>query len=98
MICGFCGDHFENVGKQPLQQSGKYRVNENDEENFVRVPVAIRRAITMRTQEKNLSARHHRACPGDPRLISWICLETWMPGTRPGMTFVKVIADRLTPG
>jgi hypothetical protein len=34
MICGFCGDHFENVGKQPLQQSGKYRVNENDEENF----------------------------------------------------------------
>jgi hypothetical protein len=33
-ICGFCGEHFENVGKQPLQQSGKYRVNENDEENF----------------------------------------------------------------
>jgi hypothetical protein len=35
-ICGFYGDHFKNVGKQSLQQSGKYRVNENDEENFVR--------------------------------------------------------------
>jgi hypothetical protein len=32
MICLFCADHFKNVGKQPLQQSGKYRVNENDEE------------------------------------------------------------------
>jgi hypothetical protein len=44
MICGFCGDHFENVGKQPLQQSGKYRVNENDEEFFASVflPVSFR--------------------------------------------------------
>jgi hypothetical protein len=25
---------IENVGKQPLEQSGKYRVNENDEEIF----------------------------------------------------------------
>jgi len=24
--------HFENVGKQALEQSGKYPVNENDEE------------------------------------------------------------------
>jgi hypothetical protein len=28
-------DHIENVGKQPLEQSGKYRVNGNDEENFL---------------------------------------------------------------
>jgi hypothetical protein len=34
MIWLFCADHFENVGKQSLQQSGKYRVNENDEGNF----------------------------------------------------------------
>jgi hypothetical protein len=27
-------DHIENVGKQPLEQSGKYRVNGNDEEDF----------------------------------------------------------------
>jgi len=25
---------MRSVGKQPLQQSGKYRVNKNDEENF----------------------------------------------------------------
>jgi hypothetical protein len=25
-------DHIESVGKQPLHQSGKYRVNKNDEE------------------------------------------------------------------
>jgi hypothetical protein len=31
IICLEGADHFENVGKQPLQQSGKYRVNENDE-------------------------------------------------------------------
>jgi hypothetical protein len=43
-ICGFCGEHFENVGKQPLRQSGKYRVNENDEENFASIflPVSFR--------------------------------------------------------
>jgi hypothetical protein len=34
--------HIKNVGKQPLEQGGKYRVNENDEEllrsvNFVAV-------------------------------------------------------------
>jgi hypothetical protein len=26
--------HNENVGKQPLEQNGKYSVNENDEEIF----------------------------------------------------------------
>jgi hypothetical protein len=36
IICLDGADHFENVGKQPLQQSGKYRVNEIDEENFRR--------------------------------------------------------------
>jgi hypothetical protein len=25
---------MRSVGKQPLQQSGKYRVNKNDEESF----------------------------------------------------------------
>jgi hypothetical protein len=30
-------DHIENVGKQRLEQSGKYRVNENDEELLRRV-------------------------------------------------------------
>jgi hypothetical protein len=34
IICLDGTDHFENVGKQPLQQSGKYRVNEIGEENF----------------------------------------------------------------
>jgi len=32
MLCRFCVDHIESVGKQRLQQSGKYRVNKNDEE------------------------------------------------------------------
>jgi hypothetical protein len=26
--------HIENIGKRALEQSGKYRVNKNDEENF----------------------------------------------------------------
>jgi hypothetical protein len=26
--------HIENLGKQALERSGKYRVNKNDEENF----------------------------------------------------------------
>jgi hypothetical protein len=28
------GDHIESAGKRRLQQSGKYRVNKNDEEIF----------------------------------------------------------------
>jgi hypothetical protein len=36
-----CTDHIEGVGKQRLQQSGKYRVNKNDEEILVRVPAAM---------------------------------------------------------
>jgi hypothetical protein len=35
-------DHIESVGKQRLQQSGKYRVNKDDEEISVPVPVAIK--------------------------------------------------------
>jgi hypothetical protein len=31
-ICRFCADDIERVGKQALQQSGKYRVNKNNEE------------------------------------------------------------------
>jgi hypothetical protein len=34
IICRDSGGQFENLGKQPLQQSGKYRVNEIDEEKF----------------------------------------------------------------
>jgi hypothetical protein len=45
ILCRFCADHIESVGKQPLQQSGKYRVNKNDEE-IARVPVMMRRTIT----------------------------------------------------
>jgi len=30
--------HFESVGKSPLQQSGKYRVNKNDEKIFTEFP------------------------------------------------------------
>jgi hypothetical protein len=40
-----CAGHIESVGKQPLEQSGKYRVNENDEEIFSRradFPASIR--------------------------------------------------------
>ncbi|CAN0359464.1 unnamed protein product, partial [Phaeothamnion confervicola] len=35
------------------------------------------------------SVRHGRACPGHPRLPSLCCNESksWMPGTRPGMTW-----------
>jgi hypothetical protein len=32
IFCRLCADHIESVGKQLLQQSGKYRVNKNDEE------------------------------------------------------------------
>jgi hypothetical protein len=35
--------HIENVGKQPLQQSGKYRVNENDEKKFAGSERAMQR-------------------------------------------------------
>src|SRR3954470_9117768 len=30
--------------------------------------------------------RHGRACPGHPRLSRCRAAQTWMPGTRPGMT------------
>jgi hypothetical protein len=33
-ICSKRAAHIENVGKQTLERSGKYRVNENDEGNF----------------------------------------------------------------
>jgi hypothetical protein len=33
-ICSERAAHFENVGKQALERSGKYRVNENDEVIF----------------------------------------------------------------
>jgi len=36
-IYRFDSDHFEKIGKFPLQQSGKYRVNENGEEFFASV-------------------------------------------------------------
>jgi hypothetical protein len=39
-------DHIENVGKQPLEQSGKYRVNGNDEENFLPADKNVTRIIT----------------------------------------------------
>jgi hypothetical protein len=31
-FCSDAGDHIEKVGKPALEQIGKYRVNENDEE------------------------------------------------------------------
>jgi hypothetical protein len=31
---GVCGHHIENIGKRALEQSGKHRVNKNDEESF----------------------------------------------------------------
>jgi hypothetical protein len=31
---GVCAIHIEKVGKRVLEQSGKYRVNKNDEESF----------------------------------------------------------------
>jgi hypothetical protein len=37
MNCGVCAGRIEHVGKRPHQQSGKYRVNENDEEKLSRV-------------------------------------------------------------
>jgi hypothetical protein len=30
----FCSHHIESAGKRRLQQSGKHRVNKNDEETF----------------------------------------------------------------
>jgi hypothetical protein len=32
--------HIENIGKRALEQSGKYRVNKNDEENFGSIVMA----------------------------------------------------------
>jgi hypothetical protein len=65
MICGFCGDHFENVGKQPLQQSGKYRVNENDEENFASVflPASFRGDADASNYDVQLHIREPRDSP-----------------------------------
>jgi hypothetical protein len=60
MICLLWADHFKNVGKQPLQQSGKYRVNENDEEIFVRFPQAS--VITGHSRSKN-GVAFARLCP-----------------------------------
>jgi hypothetical protein len=42
--------HIKNVGKQPPEQSGKYPVNENDEEEFRRrevSPPSLRGSIVM---------------------------------------------------
>jgi hypothetical protein len=33
-FCSDAADHVEKVGKPALEQSGKYRVNKNDEESF----------------------------------------------------------------
>jgi hypothetical protein len=71
-------NHIKNVGKQALEQSGKYPVNENDEEisgqvrSFARITTGL--------------DRHGRARPGHPRLLSYERRKTWMPGTSPGMT------------
>jgi hypothetical protein len=51
ILCRFFADHIESVGKQRLQQSGKYRVNTNDEE-ISRVPVVTRRTITLGIVDK----------------------------------------------
>jgi len=44
MNCGVCAGRIEYVGKRRHQQSGKYRVNENDEEKLSRaiLPVSFR--------------------------------------------------------
>jgi len=47
-FCSDAADHVEKVGKPALEQSGKYRVNKNDEESFQSCPnefVALARAF-----------------------------------------------------
>jgi hypothetical protein len=64
-------DHIESAGKQRLQQSGKYRVNKNDEEFFAGSGVISRVDLAVGNEGPNPTTRHHRACPGDPRLSPW---------------------------
>ncbi|NLS68619.1 hypothetical protein E3H11_06730 [Bradyrhizobium brasilense] len=45
----------------------------------------MRAGPALRDQAIAYPHRHGRACPGQPRL-SHAETETWMPGTRPGMT------------
>jgi hypothetical protein len=43
------------------------------------------------------NGRHHRACPGDPRLLSVLTVEalvTWMAGTSPAMTVIDCSCHR----
>ncbi|SHN66646.1 hypothetical protein SAMN05444170_1033 [Bradyrhizobium erythrophlei] len=63
-----CINHIESAGKRRLQQSGKYRVNKNDEEIPVSSGVIRRVDVAVVNEGQNPTTRHHRACPGDPRL------------------------------
>jgi hypothetical protein len=62
--CGSC-NHIENLGKQPLEQSGKHRVNENDEENLQQACGFVPRIITGLAITPSCS--HSGAMPTGPR-------------------------------
>ena len=71
--------HFENVGKQALEQSGKYRVNKNDEEvdggsaglKFgAFVPLATERGLALRSPSWRAQAKQSRdLLPEEPGLL-----------------------------
>jgi hypothetical protein len=61
-----CVDHIESAGKQPLQKSGKYRVNKIDEE--------IPRESPVTTQGTKYGRRRAQKANG-PRLARPACSQ-----------------------
>src|SRR5579872_4067639 len=57
----------------------------------------VRRWVTRAASRRgNTAARHHRACPGDPRLTFFADAKTWMAGSSPAMTVERVARGRLS--
>jgi hypothetical protein len=80
---------IESLGKRGLEQSGKYPVNENDEEFGADSSVC-----GTTEQRNNTSSWPGLTRPSTPSLAQ--AIKTWMPGTSPGMTKVlsTVIASQ----
>jgi hypothetical protein len=80
-------NHIENLGKRPLEQSGKHRVNEIDEEIFAACG-SVPRIITGfrhrgvwrgdRVLSPSLRANGSRECAPDDRLREAIQTADWI--------------------
>ena len=69
--------HIKTLGKRALEQSGKYPVNENDEEDFSPARCFARITAGSMVVAGLVPAIH---------VFPFARPKTWMPGTSPGMT------------